>query len=261
MIADWRSIRAGLQPLLAQVEAYGVGPIVGIQPLCGGRTAQVVLRLIRARGEPLVLKAAPPAAVDGRLDWPAELEREIELYATRPELAPWRPELCGHFQAAGWRGLLMQDLGPSGPPPPWTPDAVQAVATGLAQMHLAAARGGGPLAHGDVRSDNLFLLPGRRLALCDWAEAADGSGLGDAVYWAIGVELEGGCARGAYARYSAIAGEVDPGRLGAVIVELTRLTQQRLECADLPSAARRLRRRELDALRRWAGATSSGVGV
>jgi len=199
-----------------------------------------------------VLKAGPPAAVDARLDWPVELEREIELYRAHPELDRWRPKFLADFTTQGWRALLMEDLGPSLRPPPWTETAVDLVSEGLAAMHSATASPGGCFVHGDVRSDNLFVAPGRGLVLCDWAEAHLGSCLEDAIYWAIGVALESGRpAADTLAKYTAFASEPDSGAICAALARLALMNQQRLQRRGEPAAVRELRSRELDVVRRW----------
>jgi aminoglycoside phosphotransferase (APT) family kinase protein len=199
-----------------------------------------------------VLKAAPPAAVDARLDWPAELEREIELYRAHPELDPWRPKFLADFTTQEWRALLMEDLGASLRPPPWTETAVDQVSEGLAALHSATASRGGCFVHGDVRSDNLFVALGRGLVLCDWAEADLGCGFEDAIYWAIGVALESGRpAPDVFAKYTAFAGDPDSGAISRALARLAQMNQQRLQRRGEPAAVRELRSRELDVVRRW----------
>lgn len=245
----------GLDALLAEVDRLLDGEVDSVEPIGGGYTPQRLSRLHLAGGETLVLKAAPPASVDARLDWPAELEREVELHRSHPELDRWRPRPRAAVAGGGWRGLLMEDLGGSPRVPPWTGSAIQSVAVGLAAMHAASGPGVHPMIHGDVRSDNLFLVPGRGLVLCDWAEAAPGSALEDAVYWAVGVELEGGGrADAAYARYAAVAGGSDELGRRAATAHLVRLNRRRLERSDEPIRVRQLRARELAVLERWLSA-------
>ena len=149
----------------------------------------------------------------------------------------------------------MEDLSESSRPPPWTGAAVGSVAAGLAAMHVASIAAGHQIIHGDVRSDNLFLVSGRGLVLCDWAEATQGSALEDAVYWAVGVELEGGGpARDAVARYTAVAGDASEAAVHAAATRLFLLNRQRLERADEPVRVRELRIRELAVLERWLSA-------
>jgi hypothetical protein len=69
--------------------------------------------------------------------------------------------------------------------------AVRLALLWITSLHRATRKDRGVI-HGDVRSDNLFLVPGRGLVLCDWAEAGPGSGIDDGVYWAVGVQLESG---------------------------------------------------------------------
>lgn len=241
--------------LLAEVERLLSCAVDSVEPIDGGYTPQRVSRLHFANGETLVLKAAPPASLDARLDWPAELQREIELYASHPELDRWRPQPRGALAFGGWRGLLMEDLSESFRPPPWTIAAISSVATGLAAMHRSSIGAGHQIIHGDVRSDNLFLVPGRGLVLCDWAEATQGSALEDAIYWAVGVELEaGGPARDALARYTAVAGDAGEAAVHAAATRLFLLNRQRLERADEPVRVRELRIRELAVLERWLSA-------
>ena len=210
------------------------------------------------------MKAAPPAVIDARLDWHAELEREIKLYDSHPELDAWRPQFHGALDASGWRGLLMEDLGQSFRPPPWTDAMTHRVAIGLARMHGETRRGGDCVIHGDVRSDNLFLVRDRGLMLCDWAEARWGSPVEDAAYWAVGVECEGGeLASDAYARYVAAAEELQASTLVPILRQLALLNQRRVERLSEPDRVRRLRQHELAAMRNWlsseGGNDASGV--
>ena len=244
--------QTGVAGLLAEAERLLGCAIDSVEPVEGGYTPQRVLRLHLATGETVVLKAAPPAGIDARLDWPGELQREIDLHRSHPELDRWRPRPRGAPASGGWRGLLMEDLGKPLPPPPWTRAAITSVAAGLAAMHRSSVGATLPIVHGDVRSDNLFLVSGRGLVLCDWAEAAPGSALEDAVYWAIGVELEGGgTAREAYASYAAAAGRVEQAALRAATDRLIGLNRRRLQRPDEPIRVRELRLRELAVLERW----------
>lgn len=248
-------LQHGVAGLLAEVELVLGSRVEVVEPVDGGYTPQRVSRLRIAGGETLVLKAAPPASVDARLDWPGELQREIELHVSHPELDRWRPALLASLASGGWRGLLMEDLGGSLRPPPWNDAAVGSVAAGLAAMHVASIGRGRQVIHGDVRSDNLFLVPGRGLVLCDWAEATQGSALEDAVYWAAGVELEGGPpARATFERYAAAAGDAGAAAVHAAVNRLLLLTQRRLERHGEPVRVRELRSRELAVLERWLSA-------
>lgn len=241
--------------MLTEVERLLGSQIESAEPIMGGYTAQRVIRLHLADGDVSVLKAAPPSTVDARLDWPAELEREISLYTAHPELDCWRPRPRAALAVGGWRGLLMEDLSRSSRPPPWTSAAVGSVAAGLAAMHVASSAAGHQIIHGDVRSDNLFLVPGRGLVLCDWAEATQGSAVEDTVYWAVGVELEGGGPAGdAYARYAAAAGDASEAAVRAAATKLFLLNRERLERTGEPVRVRELRIRELAVLRRWLSA-------
>jgi hypothetical protein len=241
--------------LLTEVERVLGNKVDSVEPIDGGYTPQRVSRLYFANGEAMVLKAAPPASVDARLDWPGELQREIELYASHPELDRWRPQPRAALANRGWRGLLMEDLGESMRPPPWTGATVSSVAAGLAAMHGSSIEAGHQTIHGDVRSDNLFLVPGRGLVLCDWAEATQGPALEDAVYWAVGVELEGGGpARDAFARYAAVTGDPSEAAVHAAATRLFLLNRQRLDRTDEPVRVRELRIRELAVLEHWLSA-------
>lgn len=254
MRAPSKPSESPLQDLAEKVESALQGRIESAELVSGGYTAQRVLRLRMAGGESYVMKAAPPRGVDARLDWPAELEREIELYGTHPELDPWRPRALGEFRAGGWLALLMEDLGDSLLGSEWTESRLATVAAGLAAMHRASAAGSLGVVHGDVRSDNLFATEGGALLLVDWADWDTGSGVEDAVYWAIGVELEGGaCAADALARYEAVAGRLPASEVDYAVASLRRSNRRRLRDPLLPEAVRRLRLRELTVLDRWPG--------
>lgn len=233
--------------LLRPAEERLGAAVLGAEPLAGGYTPQRVFRLRLAGGATCVLKAAPPAAVDRRLDWPRELEREIELYSERPELNPWRPGYLGDFSASGWRVLLMEDVG-AGVRPSWHAAEVRCAARGLAEFHAAA----GGLIHGDVRADNLVLDARRGLILVDWAEAAVGSHLEDVVYWAVGVALDAAVPPlAAVDEYGLCAQPVPSAELATAVGCLLEVTRRRLARPDEPAPVRDLRRRELEALRLW----------
>lgn len=107
--------------------------------ITGGYTPQQLRRLELEDGRKVILKAGPPPEVASPPDWTAVLGKEVAAYRDLPQLAPWRPAYLGDVQADGWIGLLLEDLSGAGRVPPWKPETVEAVASGLAALHLATA--------------------------------------------------------------------------------------------------------------------------
>jgi hypothetical protein len=138
-------------------------------------------------------------AIDGhppRHPWvPDELTAVIEaLGAMHAELTPSpQPNVepaVVHLRTVfgGWELLASLDIPPAG-----LDDWSRANLSRLAELEAEwpAACTGATLVHGDVRSDNVLLLP-RGVVFVDWPHAAVGSPVLDLVEWAPSVALEGG---------------------------------------------------------------------
>ncbi|MCS6800351.1 MAG: aminoglycoside phosphotransferase family protein [Chloroflexota bacterium] len=271
-----------------------------------------VLRLFLDDGRTVILKTgAPiPASSDPSFRWADLVERETWMYE-RAGIAPTiRPQLLGAVEAAGWRGLLLEDLTGFTMPPPWTPHAIDSCARALAILHRSAppafipddwhgrdrpqpyfdriaarrrAQGDLPatctaewwdwferarpqleaaylalfgpgrktLVHNNVRSDNLFLRRGETV-LIDWDHAILGTPAYDSVYWALGVEREGGGpASAAHARYEAIAGPVSPDDVFGVLAFWTGYFVDHLQAARSRPVNQQLRGEYLRLVLRW----------
>ncbi|MCS6800352.1 MAG: phosphotransferase [Chloroflexota bacterium] len=138
---------ATLPAKLLEAAAHCLGaPILAVEPLQGGYSAQSHRRLTLADGRRVVLKAAPPAPVSGlpgRL-WSDLLGREIWVYQHVPETQEWRPRSYGAVAGDGWRGLLLEDLSSCRRVPPWSAAAIDAVAAALARLHAIPQPAGMP---------------------------------------------------------------------------------------------------------------------
>lgn len=90
--------------------------------------------------------------------------------------------------------------------------------------------------HGDVRSDNMFLRAGR-LLLIDWPAAHWDSVARESVYWALGVEAEGGeAAPLAHARYLAYAGQLPERAIFGALARQCGYFLDRLQAGTLGEA-------------------------
>ncbi|MCL6648261.1 MAG: aminoglycoside phosphotransferase family protein [Chloroflexi bacterium] len=123
--------------LLAQASDRLGAAVVRIERLQGGFTGQLICRLSLADGRRVVLKSSAPepvASLPGRL-WTDLFAREIWMYEHLTAAAPWRPVCYGSLAAAGWLGLLLEDLSDARRLPPWDDLAIDAVAAALAGLH------------------------------------------------------------------------------------------------------------------------------
>lgn len=158
------------------------------------------------------------------------------------------PTFFGQFTA---RGRQLGDL-----PPAWDCEAgwkwlAEACRVGTHRMEAALAQVPRCVAHGDVRSDNLF-LDGGDLRLIDWAESTWTSPARDSVYWALGVEIRGGGdARAVHARYLAHAPDVPPVAVHGAVARFTGYLLDRLQAGQTPGYLRPLRLALLAPALRW----------
>ncbi|HVF56888.1 MAG TPA: phosphotransferase [Pyrinomonadaceae bacterium] len=109
--------------------------------------------------------------------------------------------------------------------------------------------------HFDVRSDNMFLREGR-LVLIDWSSGGWGPPFIDSVYWALGVEIEGGPpAPGVHEQYLARANFASPGALKKTLAFCAAFFVNGLQVATAPPAVQSVRRRFLAPTLRWFAET------
>jgi hypothetical protein len=102
----------------------------------GGYSPAPTFRLRLVDGRRAFVKAVGPADNDFAQ---AAFSREARFYAELSDLiAPWAPDLLGAFEHGGWRGLLLEDLGPKSVPP-WSVAAARGIARAYAEFHLATA--------------------------------------------------------------------------------------------------------------------------
>jgi hypothetical protein len=288
--------------------------IVSCERLLGGFSGNVNCLLGLADGRRAVMKTALEGdiAVQHGISWTSIIEREIWMYRNLAGTERYRPAFYGEARGGGRLGMLIEYLGDATIVPPWTDEAIEATARGLAELHhlprpenlppdilrrtvrqpyleqiaerkrypgrltpayatcawwdwfeavtpkLSAAYEGffGPLpyglCHNDVRSDNMFIRNGAPLLL-DWNQVVWGTPARDSVYWAVGVEREGGGrAPGIFRRYLA-AGGFDPGEAairGTLAWWLVH-SIDRLQDDTQPLSGLLLRIDQLPALLRW----------
>ncbi|MGB8508754.1 MAG: phosphotransferase [Pyrinomonadaceae bacterium] len=107
------------------------------------------------------------------------------------------------------------------------------------------------LIHFDVRSDNLFLRDGE-LLLIDWSSAAWRTPFLDSVYWALGVEVEGGgLAPEVHKTYLAHAPFRSERDVKRSIAFCAAFFVNGLQAATAPAAVQAIRRRILGPTLRW----------
>jgi hypothetical protein len=120
-----------------------------------------------------------------------------------------------------------------------------------AAYHALFGPGRKALVHNNVRSDNLFLRNGETI-LIDWDHAIIGTPAYDSVYWALGVEREGGGpASAAHARYEAIAGPVSADEVFGVLAFWTGYFVDHLQAAESRPVNQQLRVEYLRLVLRW----------
>ncbi|QTX04588.1 phosphotransferase [Agromyces archimandritae] len=163
-------------------------------------------------------------AVDGRVPGPwtlAELDAVLALQAELASLpAPSGLPSVGAWFAAGPRGW--RELGST------APDAVPGWARGRLDELIALepqavdAAAGTSFVHFDLRSDNVLLEPSGAVRLVDWPHSGCGAPWLDLAFFAPSVAVDGvadapGIDAEAVFRRSPLAGDVDRGRLAAVM--------------------------------------------
>ena len=269
-----------------------------------------VLRLFLADGRTAVLKTGAPTPAESAFRWCDLVAREVWLYEQVPLPSALRPAYRGVVRAAGWWGLLLEDLTSHAVPPPWTTAAITATARALAHLHAApppaslppdwhgrdrpqpffariAARQRAPgdlpaswdgawwdwferqqptlerayqqlfgperqaLVHNNVRSDNLF-LDTETAILIDWDHAILATPAYDSVYWALGVEREGGPpAAVVHAHYEALAGPLPEAEVLGVLAFWLGYFVDHLQAARSRPVNQQLRREYLQLVVRW----------
>lgn len=301
----------------ALIEAAGKvlgSDVVSYEKMFGGFSGNVNCVLDLADGRRAVMKTAVEGeiAVQHDIPWTTIIEHEIWMYQHLAGVEAYRPAYYGEARAGGRLGMLIEYVGDADRVPPWTDEAIEGTARGLAAIHrlpepeylppdvlrrtirqpyyerilernrypgrltpsfttkawwdwfeaaapkLLAAYDGffGPipyaLCHNDVRSDNMFVRRGVPILL-DWNQVVWSTPARDSVYWAVGVEREGGGrAPGVFARYLA-AGGVDPGEaaIAGTLSWWLGHSIDRLQDDTQPLSGLLLRIDQLPALIRW----------
>ncbi len=127
----WQSLPVEVRARVAQ--ALG-SEVVRAARVWGGYSPSPTFRLTLANGQRAFLKAIGPGATEF-LRHVIEMEERVytELGAF---ISPWAPRLLGVVHEAGWRALLLEDVGPKSTPP-WTPTLTRQVMRGFADYHSA----------------------------------------------------------------------------------------------------------------------------
>ena len=123
---------------------------------------------------------------------PGELDRVIDAIRRLGELVPTAPlrTLAEHYGAmfTGWRTLAAE--GPAAVGDDWCRERLDELVAAEARWEAATAGEG--LIHGDIRSDNVLLLPDGRVVFVDWTSTCTGAGWFEVLAMLPSVELEGG---------------------------------------------------------------------
>lgn len=127
----WQSLPIEVRAQVAQ--ALG-SDVVRAARVWGGYSPSPTFRLKLGNGQRAFFKASDPGASDF-LRQVIEMEERVytELGAL---ISLWAPGLLGVVHAAGWRALLLEDVGPKSAPP-WTPALTRQVMRGFAEYHAA----------------------------------------------------------------------------------------------------------------------------
>lgn len=127
----WQSLPLELRARVTQ--ALG-SDIVRAARVWGGYSPSPTFRLKLANGQRAFFKASGPGAT-AFMRHVIEMEERVytELGAF---ISPWAPQLLGVVHEAGWRALLLEDVGPKSAPP-WTPALTRQVMRAFADYHAA----------------------------------------------------------------------------------------------------------------------------
>jgi Ser/Thr protein kinase RdoA (MazF antagonist) len=122
-----RSVRTGVEEVLG-------APVARAMRIWGGYSPTPTFRLRLTDGRHAFFKAASPESTPFAQ---AAHRREERVYGELRDLIDqWAPRLLGSFEAAAWRVMLLEDLGPKSAPP-WTPALARNVARALGEFHGA----------------------------------------------------------------------------------------------------------------------------
>lgn len=182
-----------------------------------------------------------------------ELGRMHDVTASQPSHAgiattPTPPEFFTRIAA---RGHCLGELPAYFETPAWWDWLAAACRIGDEALQAGWLAGPQVAIHGDVRSDNLFLRPGA-LVLIDWSEAQWVSPAREGIYWALGVEAEGGPpAPTLYTRYLAGAPPIPEAATRAYLARFTGYLIDGLQAARSPANVQIYRRTMLASTLRW----------
>lgn len=131
----WLSVPEPVKQAIAT--ALG-SPVVRAMRAWGSYGPGPSYRVRLADGRRAFIKALWPESNDfQRNAFANELRAYDDLYHL---IRPWAPEKLGVVEVSDWHVLLLEDVGPK-TAPPWTRNAAQIVARGLAEFHSATAAG------------------------------------------------------------------------------------------------------------------------
>ncbi len=127
----WQSLPIEVRVRVAHVLG---SEVVRAARVWGGYSPSPTFRLKLANGQRAFFKASGPGATTF-MRHVIEMEERVytELGAF---ISPWAPRLLGVVHEAGWRALLLEDVGPK-TAPPWTPALTRQVMCAFADYHAA----------------------------------------------------------------------------------------------------------------------------
>jgi Ser/Thr protein kinase RdoA (MazF antagonist) len=118
------------------VEAELGAEVIRGARIWGGYSPAPTFRLRLADGRRVFFKATGPD--DNQFSRAALVREERFYHHLEHVIAPWAPRLLAAIEEGGWRGLLLEDLGPKSVPP-WTDASARGVARGFGDFHRSVA--------------------------------------------------------------------------------------------------------------------------
>lgn len=123
------------RPVKGEIARILGSPVRRAERVYGGYAPSATFRLVlRDRRRAFVKSSYPLPRGSGVVWGVAEEERVYRALGER--IRPWAPRLLGSFDLAGWRGLVLEDVG-AADVPPWTVRSVARAARNYAEFHRA----------------------------------------------------------------------------------------------------------------------------
>ena len=118
-------------------------PVRAATRVYGGYAPSATFRLVLRDRRRAFVKSTYPLPPRSPVVWGIADEERVYRAAAR-RIRPWAPQCFGSFEIGGWRGLVLEDVGPADVPP-WTARSVGRAARDYAAFH-ARNLGMGPTA-------------------------------------------------------------------------------------------------------------------